>query len=189
MGYEAEKVITAELAPGEKLVWAGRPRRGIRLTAADLLLVPLSLVWCGFAVFWEMTVLKQGGPDFFALFGLIFVAAGIYIVVGRFFADAIRRSKTFYGVTTQRAIIVSGIFSRNVKSLELSSLGGLSLSEQRDRSGTITLGPPSGLYAWAAGLAGPSWPGAARYLPPAFEMIENARQVHEQIRSIQARDR
>ena len=100
-----------------------------------------------------------------------------------------RRSKTFYGVTTQRAIIVSGIFSRNVKSLELSSLGGLSLSEQRDRSGTITLGPPSGLYAWAAGLAGPSWPGAARYLPPAFEMIENARQVHEQIRSIQARDR
>ena len=129
-------------------------------------------------------MVRQGAPGFFALFGLIFVGVGLYIVAGRFFADAIRRAKTFYGVTTQRAIIRSGIFTPSVKSLELSSLGGLSLSERRDRSGTITLGPPAGMYGWASGFLGPSWPGAARYLPPAFEMIEDARQVHDKIRAL-----
>lgn len=52
MNHEAESVVTTELASGEKLVWAGRPRQGIRLGPADILLVPFSLLWCGFAT-WE----------------------------------------------------------------------------------------------------------------------------------------
>ena len=56
-------------------------------------------------------------------------------------------------------------------------------SERGDRSGTISLGSPSGMNAWAAGMMGPSWPGAAKYLPPMFEMIEDARTVYEQVRA------
>ena len=57
------------------------------------------------------------------------------------------------------------------------------LLESGDRSGTVLLGTTSGPNAWAAGLASPSWPGSARYLPPMLEAIENARAVYEKIRS------
>lgn len=184
MDNEAERVITAELGPAEKLVWSGRPRRGVILMAADLLATPFSVLWCGFAVFWVVSARKAGAPVPFWLFGLMFVAVGIYLVIGRFFADAARRAQTFYGLTTQRAIVVSGLFSRRVTSLELNTLGRLSLTEKKDRSGTITLGPPPGGQAWVAGLLGPSWPGAAHHLPPAFEMVENARDVHDRIRAL-----
>jgi hypothetical protein len=107
----------------------------------------------------------------------MFVVVGLYFVFGRFIADAIRRGKTFYGLTPRRAIIVSGILSRQVKSVDLTSLGEISVSERRDHSGTISLGAPSGMNAWAASMMGPSWPGSARYLPPMFEMIEDVNRV------------
>jgi hypothetical protein len=182
MDGSAEKMIFSELSTGEQLVWSGRPRTGIRLTGADVFLIPFSLVWCGFAAFWEKSALKMGAPDFFPLFGLMFVVVGLYFVFGRFIADAIRRGKTFYGLTPRRAIIVSGIFNRQVKSIDLASLGDISVSERADRSGTISLGTSSGMNTWAAGMMGPSWPGAARYLPPAFEMIEGVKAVYDKIR-------
>jgi hypothetical protein len=182
MDGNAEKSISSELSTGEQLVWSGRPRTGIRLTGADTFLIPFSLVWCGFAVFWEKSVLKMGAAGFFPLFGLMFVVAGLYFVFGRFIADAIRRGKTFYGLTPRRAIIVSRIFNRHVKSIDLASLDEISVSERADHSGTISLGAPSGMNAWAAGMMGPSWPGAAKYLPPAFEMIEGVKAVYEKIR-------
>src|SRR5262249_56727596 len=108
---------------------AGHPRRGFMLVAADLLAIPMSLLWFGFAIFWERTALAAQGPGFVALWGVPFVAMGLYIVFGRFFVDALRRGKTTYGLTSRRLILVSGIFSRQVKSIELASLGHISLTE------------------------------------------------------------
>jgi hypothetical protein len=183
MSGDAEKIVSSELSAGEELVWSGRPRMGIRLSGTDVFLVPFSLVWCGFAVFWEKSAMGMGAPVFFPLFGLMFVVVGLYFVFGRFIADAIRRGKTFYGLTPRRAIIVSGIFNRHVKSVDLTSLGEISVSERPDRSGTISLGATSGMNAWAAGMIGPSWPGVAKYLPPMFEMIEDVKAVYEKIRA------
>jgi len=185
MDGEAQMIVSSELSAGEKLLWSGRPRTGIRLSKADVLLIPFSVMWCAGVVYWEKNALSSGAPDFFPLFGLMFVVVGLYFVVGRFIADAFRRGKTFYGLTPQRAIIVSGIFGRQVKSVALASLGEITVSERADRSGTISLGSPSGLNAWAAGIVPPSWPGAARYLPPMLEMIEDVKTVYEQIRAQQ----
>jgi hypothetical protein len=187
MSVDAEKVVSSELSTGEKLVWSGRPRTGIRFSGPDAFLIPFSLIWCGFAVFWEKTAVGIGAPDFFALFGLMFVAVGLYFVFGRFIADAIRRGKTYYGLTPRRAIIVSGVFNRQVKSVDLASLVEITVSERRDRSGTISLGAPAGMNAWAVGMMGPSWPGAGRYLPPMFEMIEDVKVVYEKIRPHQGK--
>jgi hypothetical protein len=180
---EADRVVSAELGAGERLVWSGRPRRGIRLTASDAFLVPFSLMWCGFAVFWEKNAIGMGAPLFFMVWGVPFVAMGLYMVFGRFIADAARRGKTFYGLTDRRAIIVSGVFAREVKSLDLATMSEISVSERADRSGTISLGTVAPKYAMAARMFSPSWPGMGKHLPPAFEMIEDVKAVYEKLRA------
>jgi len=164
-----------------KLLWAGRPVQGLRLRAGDLLLVPFSLVWAGFAVFWEWTVLKQSAPGFFVLWGIPFVLAGLYIVVGRFFFDAAARARTCYAVTTQRVIILSGFWTHQFRTLWLRALPELSLREGRGARGTIDFGA-SPLPVWSRGA---SWPGVSRMQPPSFELIEEARHVYDLVRTAQ----
>jgi Bacterial PH domain len=180
--FETERALRPELAHGERLLWSGRPARGVRFRAGDLFLVPFSLLWGGFAIFWESTVLAKGAPLFFALWGVPFVLVGLYLIIGRFFVDAYQRARTTYGVTDQRVIIISGLVSRAVQSLALRNLGDISLRERADRSGSITFGPTSPMYAmWY----GSGWPGMDKKLAPAFEFIENVREVHDLIRRTQ----
>ena len=182
MQSELERVLRPELGAGERLLWSGQPRRGLRLRATDLFLVPFSLLWGGFAILWEVAAVRGGAPFFFGLWGIPFVAAGLYLMIGRFFVDAWQRARTYYGVTTERVLIVSGLFQPQVKSLSLRSLPELTLAERGDRSGTITFGGVPPMYGW---FANSSWPGTASQLPPRFELIENARQVYGRIQTAQ----
>src|SRR4051794_11647806 len=109
--------LSSELGASEKVAWSGQPRQGIVLRGADALFIPFSLLWGGFVIVWEVSVFAIGAPVLVQLFGLIFVVVGIYIMVGRFFVDARQRTQTFYAVTNDRIIIVSGLFSRTVKSI------------------------------------------------------------------------
>ncbi len=174
--------IERELSSGEKLLWSGRPGQGLRLRAADAFMIPFSLLWCGFAISWEYSAINQGAGLFFMLWGLPFILIGLYIVFGRFFIDAKMRERTFYGVTNERLIIVSGLLSRQTKSLPLRTLSDLSLTERADGSGTITLGPS--LMPFAQNLPA-GWPGADKYSPPAFDLIERAKETYELIRQAQ----
>ena len=183
MNYELEQVARSQLARNEKLLWSGHPRRGLRLRGSDAVFIPFSLMWGGFAFFWEASVLRQGAPGFMALWGIPFVLVGIYIILGRFFVDAWMRSRTHYALTDQRAIIISGLVSQQVKSLPLRSMSDITLKERADGSGSIVLGLSTGPYGW---FAGSGWPGAGRYQPPTFEMIENVRNVHTMLRDAQA---
>jgi hypothetical protein len=174
--------LERELGAGETLLWSGRPRQGLLLRAADALLIPFSLLWGGFALFWESGVLNSGAPWFFVLWGIPFVLVGVYITVGRFFVDAYIRSKTSYGVTNERVLIITGLFSRTVKTLPLQTLGELALQQRADGSGTISFGPGVPFAAWYRGFA---WPGMDQRLPPAFELIPDAKQVYDLIRRAQ----
>ena len=173
--------IERELSSGERLLWSGQPRRGMRLRSSDAFLIPLSLLWCGFAIYWEVSAIAMGAPLFFTLWGIPFVLIGLYIVFGRFIVDARMRERTFYGVTSERIIIVSGLFSRQTKSLPLRTLSDISLTQRADGSGTITLGP---VHPMAQRLPA-GWPGIGQYAAPAFDLIDGAKQVYELIRQTQ----
>ncbi|MHA7278241.1 hypothetical protein ACX80H_00620 [Arthrobacter sp. MDT2-2] len=93
------------LRPGEQLRWAGRPDPKVRFTPADAYLVPFSLMWGGFAIFWEVQVLTSDQPAFFALWGVPFVLFGLYFIFGRFIYKARQKSRTVYGLTDTQAIV------------------------------------------------------------------------------------
>jgi hypothetical protein len=119
------------------------------LRAQDVVLIPFSLLWGGFAIFWEVMALSttaKAPPPFrfvFPLFGLPFVAIGLHLIVGRFFADARARARTIYGVTNQRILILGGARGAQTRSVELSAIPELSLVEHKDGTGTITFGGAS----------------------------------------------
>jgi hypothetical protein len=188
MPDSAETVLVAQIDRGERLLWTGQPRTGIRLRGQDALLIPFSLLWGGFAIFWEYMAWtrasKAPGPVgvVFPLFGLPFVAVGLYIIFGRFLVDAGNRARTYYGVTNERIIILSGFFSRQIKSLQLRTLTDVSLTQRSDGSGTITFGPTHPLGGF---FAGGSWPGTGRYAPPSFDLIEGAKEAYDIIRNAQ----
>jgi hypothetical protein len=180
--------IVQALERGERLLWHGAPRRGLRLRAADLFLIPFSLLWGGLAIFKESSVPSiPDAPWFMKLGGIFFVLIGLYLIVGRFFADAKMREKTLYALTGERVLILSGVFRRESRSLTLRNLSEVSVVQARDDSGTITFGSAPPFAAFFGGIAG-SLPGGGRngsdrmQPPPQFEMIDDVAAVAALVR-------
>ena len=107
-----------ELSPDERLLWAGRPRRGVLFfRTADLFAIPLALVWCGIISSVGFSMLSsalRGGsiawPSPIAV--ALMMLFGLYMLVGRFLVDSRQREKTVYAVTSKRIIICSGLLKR-----------------------------------------------------------------------------
>jgi hypothetical protein len=194
MRLDYESPIHQQLEPGERLLWVGRPRQGFFLRGSDAFYIPFSIVWGGFALFWETMVLTslvraRGAAGVigvvFALFGIPFVLVGLHMMFGRFVLDARERGSTYYGVSDRRILIVSGRVSRNLASIELPRLPPLQLTEHRDGTGTITLLDPA-----TRGRTGPrTWLGGDTRFPAGaamFERVAEAVDVFRTIREAQA---
>lgn len=141
----------SELLPGERLLWSGKPSQKVIFRMSDWISIPFSLLWGGFAIFWEAaasgllartrhlhTALHL---SFFSLWGIPFVLMGQYIIWGRFFYSAWRKARTYYALTNKRVIVKNGRPSSAVKSGYLDRLVSASLTTRRDGLGTIEFGP------------------------------------------------
>ena len=137
------------------------------------------MVWGGFSFFWEYMAIHANAPFFFCLFGVPFMLVGLYIMIGRFFADAARRAKTYYGITPERVIILSGA-NRQVKSMNIKTLSDITLFQHPDETGTITLGPLDSRQALTLGVP---WPGARQV--PRLDHIDNVKHVYDKIIALQ----
>lgn len=130
---------TASLTDGEQVLWSGVPDSSVILSPGDALLIPFSVLWAGFAVFWEYFVLTLRAPVYFPLFGSVFVLIGLYIVFFRFFVGKYRRRTTSYVLTTRRAIVLG---PRSLKSARVDRYT-FSRSWSRDsRRMTVNFGFP-----------------------------------------------
>ena len=100
------------------------------------------------------------------------------MIVGRFLVDARHRAKTIYALTDRRVLIISGLLSQTTTTLPLTSLHEISVRERSDRSGTVTFGPRHPFGNWNPGMP---WPGMGQHQTPSFDMIENAKHIHDQV--------
>jgi hypothetical protein len=179
MDRPTDEILKELLGSDERLIWTGRPRQGFFLRSADSFAIPFSIFWTGFAAVWMVLAVKSNSG--FAIVGVPLLLIGIYMMVGRFFVDSWQRARTWYGVTSQRVLIVSVFARRSVKSLNLRALSAVTLSERPDGVGSITFGPVP-----------PSWPYRGAHVPgmssqpPRFDNIRDARAVFDQIRKLQA---
>lgn len=144
---DARDRLSPLLLPDETLVWTGRPDPGKHLGPVDVFLVPFGVFWLGFSIFWLVTAVSSGAPFFFPLFGVPFVALGVYFVAGRFLVKAAGKRRTVYGLTEGRALVAEG-----EGSLQETSLDRTPVDRRRSRGGrhlTVSFGRTSG--GWASG--------------------------------------
>lgn len=152
---------------------------GVIFRPIDKLLVPFSLVWGGFALFWNVGVWSADAPIPFRLFGLPFLAIGVYVTVGRFWLD-VRAMKSVRYFVTDRRVLIAKREGSSIESLDLKRLPTLKLNERSDGSGTIKFSNSGGKFGGANGFA--LWQ-ASLDPDPQFFRIPNARRVYEIIQT------
>ena len=172
-------LLKQRLDPHEPVLWWGRPPRGILFRRSDWFVIPFSIVWCGIVLSSAGTAWAKDAPLFGRAFLLLFLAIGLYMLVGRFIHDGWLREHTFYAVTPTRALIVT---RKGVQSIKLDRLSEISLSESRGGSGSIVFGPQTAYDSSGEAISNASGTPAV----PTFEGIPAAGQVYAMIRRTQA---
>jgi len=136
--------VERHLLPSEHIEWIGRPDPAKHFTRSDAFLIPFSLMWGGFAIFWEATAIAAGAGPFFALWGIPFVVLGLYFIFGRFVYKARRKRRTIYAVTNRRVMtLVRGRSDESVEGAALSSIPNISTSAASNGHGNVEFGPSS----------------------------------------------
>lgn len=163
------------LLPGERVLWEGQPAVGPYSLRGSWYMIPFSIMWGGFAIFWEVSVLASQAPLFFALWGVPFVLIGLYMIFGRILVARRAAQNTAYAITDQRVLILSGAFRRSFVEISLRNMPGAELSEGRRGSGSITFGNSGGFMR-----VPPGWPTMGMYRSPAsFQAIGDVHRVFE----------
>jgi hypothetical protein len=112
------------------------------------------------------------------LWGLPFLAVGLYFIFGRFLHDAYLRQHLHYAVMDQRVLVLR---ESKITSLDVRWLPRLELSEQADQTGTLSF-EATGFNPWG-GTNGLNWWDPSLGGSAQFFRIENSRRVYELIQS------
>lgn len=175
------------LEPGERILWQGRPDTVIEWSNILSIQGVFGLFFAAFAVLWIMTAgaMGAGGMSspidlFFPLFGLPFLATGLWIMVGHIIWDARMRSRTWYTLTDRTAFVAT--LAGGSRKLETWPLHGeMNLSLEDGSPGTVWF--EKRVFRDPGGYSGSGT--SRRYRPPrttvtpvGFRRIADARRVH-----------
>ena len=98
-------------------------------------------------------LLECSGRQTLDLVGVPFVLIGLYLVVGRFFVEASKRKRIFYGITTNGLLRFPRFFSRTVTSVNLRTLSDSRLLNDQTVAGISILAGQLGLRVGSKGWA------------------------------------
>lgn len=130
------------LRDDERILWEGAPPRGLNLASHDVTLVPFSLAWAGFALWFNVAAWMEKDNGFMRVWGAPFLVMGVYFVVGRFFADAWVRRRQRYFVTNRRVVVLRSGWRGGLTSLAIDWLPPIRIIERADGSGALRFGLP-----------------------------------------------
>jgi hypothetical protein len=147
------EVFSPELLPGETIQWTGRPNPSVVFHPEDAFMIPFSLMWGGFAIFWLLGAsgianIFSKPPDrpfqwFGVIWGTPFVVVGQYMIWGRFVYASWLKKRTYYAITNRRALIVAdGLRGRNVTATSFGTLPTIDKRVRSDGIGSIAFGGP-----------------------------------------------
>jgi hypothetical protein len=175
-------VFSSELSPGETVQWSGQPNARVIFHSEDWGFVPFSLLWGGFAIFWLFgasgiwDIWNNHPNKTFGWFGVVwgtpFVLVGQYMIWGRFVHEYWKKHRTYYALTTKRAlIVVDGLRGRTASSAYFENTGIIEKSVRKDGVGRISFGGPvTGEWRW--GRNNPP-------RPPTFDDVDSADSVYQ----------
>jgi len=155
--------------PGESLLWSGQPKQGLVFRFSDLYFVFVLV----FMALWFIAEKWSGAPAFFLIFAVPGILFAVYMNTVRYIVNSKQRAKTYYGATNERVVIVSGLRSREVKSLPLKFITDVTIDERRDGAGTIQFGPAEP----STSALGKLFSRGEEVVYPSFDLIPDAKRV------------
>lgn len=152
------------LEADEYVLWQGKPERGNYFRKESVFTIPFGLIFFAFACFWCFSA--SAFSPIFALFGIPFMAVGLYVSFGSVIHRAIILSSTEYAITNKKLIRVS---KKRVDTVRADKIGELRIEMNGNGTGTITFMYPETYYR--AGKWHKSYPDGAF----GFHSIENVK--------------
>lgn len=135
--------LDAQLGPGEKVLWRGKPeQRPFVLRTWPLSIFGALLIMSVVAV--ETVVLTSEAPDWLAWWGVPFGLAGLYMVAGHFLLTYYEWRQTEYVVTESRVLIRHGVFSPRLTTYSVLGLPHTEVRMYSEDIGNILFKPKEG---------------------------------------------
>jgi len=178
---------------GESVLWAGQPQGSVIFHKEDAFLIPFSLLWGGFAIFWEAGVSglwgshSKGSWLFGMIWGIPFVVVGQYLIWGRFVYTAWLKRRTYYAVTNRRVVVVQEGWKRQVASAYIDSLPSLIKEGGSNGIGMLRFGPAQSM--WSNNRGWGTWNALNVSDQPAFVDIEDVDSVYRLVSDLRERSR
>lgn len=191
----ALRAIQSELTSGESVLWSGQPSRSVLFHREDLFFIPFSLLWGGFAIFWEAGVAGYWGSNshpegpwiFGMIWGVPFVLIGQYMIWGRFLFAAWRKKRTYYAVTSRRVMAVQDGWKRNMASAYIDTLPTLIKASAAKSTTTLRFAQAEPMWTGRRGWG--VWDGLAIGDVPTFIDIEDADYVYHLVSDLREKAR
>lgn len=135
MEYESEfGFVNQYLTGDEYILWKGKPEKGGSFSPQNIGLLVFSIFWLGFSLFWESAIFSSDAPFIMKLFGLPFIAIGVYLLYNSLFRSKALRNKTFYVVTNKKLIIKA---DSNIRMYNAADLPPMQIQMHKNGNGTI----------------------------------------------------
>ncbi len=137
---EAWDALQRVIDPTERLMWAGKPARGLwrkvplTFTIRPLFGLIMTIYGCYFA-YLEIARGESISPAI--LLSTFMIAYGLFMIVSNIWLELSYRTKIFYGVTDRRVIYMTSLIGKQIAAKDIRALPNLSYKQDRKGIGGV----------------------------------------------------